>query len=389
MYVRALDVLPPILKQAILVPVPGLLSIGVSTDPTLPPKIINEVIAFQDTEAFQAILFLSEQIAFSSQFTRLLDSLKVLTDRLGFSDTAEGRVRQVIAEILGLLDSVVGGTAVAIKLIERLGIAADPIAVQQAIALVAVVMAFLDAADPLERQIILDSLLIEDPVSFGEQEGMTASSIFGLTGAAINTLTVTAVGRDVFSLSDQPMSILSILKQLKEGIGFSIGITLGDETHTTWVMNTEGQAFRQYDNYPFNSYAKIGDRYFGASADGIYELVGDTDDGEPIAAHLRTGLMNFGTMQMKRFEMAYMGLATDGTMRLKVITTSPQGDKIAYYYRMNERPTPVAQENRIKIGRGLESVYWSFELSNEDGADFEVSDMELLPMVLNNRFRRK
>lgn len=47
-------------------------------------------------------------------------------------------------------------------------------------------------------------------------------------------------------------------------------------------------AVTEYKNFAFENVLRFGDRFFGVQNDGIYELTGDTDNGEPIIAKVRT-----------------------------------------------------------------------------------------------------
>jgi hypothetical protein len=39
----------------------------------------------------------------------------------------------------------------------------------------------------------------------------------------------------------------------------------------------------------------------------------------------------------------------------------------------------------VKIGKGLRSRYWQFELVNIDGADFDLDTIEFHPVLLTRR----
>lgn len=187
------------------------------------------------------------------------------------------------------------------------------------------------------------------------------------------------------SLTDQQQ----IIQALQDGIEFGITLYTGDDTYTAWVMTPETRAMRSYSNYAFNSYAQFGGRLFGAKDDGVYVLEGDTDAGQEIVSKVRSGLLDFGSRQLKRVERAYLGYTAKGTLALRVTTTSPEGEKIDYTYRMVTPPLSDApRETRIIIGKGLQSVYWAFELDNSlDGADFELHDMTVLPIILSRKVR--
>lgn len=195
-----------------------------------------------------------------------------------------------------------------------------------------------------------------------------------------------AILTDTAELSDSVTEYLAIRQALIDGAQFGLTIYTGQDTYAAWVMTPATRAMRRYLNYPFNSFAEMGGHIYGAGPDGVFLLEGDDDAGVPIKAAVRTGLMDFGLRQLKRMDRAYLGYASDGTLILRVVNTSETGSKMECTYKMVQTTADAPREQRIPIGRGLKSVYWQFELTNDEtGSDFELHDMTLLPMVLSRR----
>lgn len=374
-------------KQAILV-APGALRVQLEESPSLPPLVIRDGVKFSDDWLYQPTWVLLDSLGLNDFFGGIYNAIKRIADQIGFNDKLIARLRIIIAEVIGLHGAQIGALAAALRIRDKLGMGESPIALVQSLMLVRSVFRLLDASLAPTKEIIAEAISFIDSIDADVLAKMLAGDQLGLSMRPVNTLLLHAIVSEQLGLHAHALTILTLRKMLESGIEFAVTLATGDEGYSTWVMNAESQAFMTYENYPFNSYAQIGDQIYGATDDGIYLLEGDDDAGDPIAARLRTGLMNFGSNQSKRMEKFYAGMTTDGTMLLKVVTTSPEGDKIAYTYRMNERPVEATQEKRISIGRGLQSVYWQFELTNEDGADFEIADMSLLPMVLASRVRR-
>lgn len=171
---------------------------------------------------------------------------------------------------------------------------------------------------------------------------------------------------------------------LEDSTGW-VGFRLSDDAVTGVVMNTEGdKPLSLYDHYNFNSMCKVGDHYLGAQDDGLYLLDGATDDGDPIQASLRTMMIDFGSPRQKRVRSAYLGYTANGKLLLRVRSVD-NGTLKEQWYEAQELAAQAPRENMIRIGRGLRSRYWQFELVNVDGADFEVDKMELHPVYLNRR----
>jgi hypothetical protein len=145
-----------------------------------------------------------------------------------------------------------------------------------------------------------------------------------------------------------------------------------------WVVNLDTNASTQYEQYGFNSFFRRGNDYYGVANDGIYKLSGDTDNGEPISALIDFENSNLGSTQAKRMSDVYIA-ASGSSLILKVVTAG----RVSYY---NTRWSGAEMKNqRAHLGKGLQSVYWQAGLSNQDGADFEVSGLEFLPIVTQRR----
>jgi len=144
-----------------------------------------------------------------------------------------------------------------------------------------------------------------------------------------------------------------------------------------WAYNLNTGAPAFYEGFNFNSFAKVGDRYFGANAAGIFVLSGDADDTAPINALVATGTR--GDKGIYRAEAVYAGARSDAPMRL---TCRVEGTEHTYTFRSapgNMAPT------RVTPGKGLRGRYWQFEVSNQDGADFEIDSLEVLPAAATRK----
>ena len=167
----------------------------------------------------------------------------------------------------------------------------------------------------------------------------------------------------------------SSLQSLQTLLG---GAELPDDA-AVWVVNLDTNASAQYENYGFNSFFQRGTDYFGVANDGIYKLSGDTDAGVPIdaiAAFVRSSL---GQQGVKRIPTAYLGTASDGALVLRVDV-----DGIVRHYKARTFSSSL-QQHRVDLGRGARGTYWEFELMNQNGEDFELADMTLLPVALDRR----
>lgn len=254
--------------------------------------------------------------------------------------------------------------------------------------------------------LVTDGIVFEALVDMLASEQVVDAAVLGSVVADLHT----AVGRAVATalldvqaapshtgvvvLSDTVLASSAVRSEaelraaLRESIGFSARLHLDNDEYIAWVLNTESTGLSRYTNYPFNSFARIGDRYYGLTSGGLYRLDGDTDDGEPISAKISTGMFDFGDRVLKGIPEAYVGYASDGTMLLRTVFVHPKtGEKAAADYRLVPRGAAATRENRFEGGRGVFSVDWSFELENVGGADFELESIEFRPVALSRRVR--
>lgn len=153
-----------------------------------------------------------------------------------------------------------------------------------------------------------------------------------------------------------------------------------DRTGEVWVVGlSEDHPTSTFENYDFNSFATIGGRTYGVKGDGLYLLDGDTDNGQPIQASVSYGRQDFGTKTMKHMTRAYVGASSTGKLYLKIIADGKE-----YLYAARSSSTEIAQQ-RIDVGRGLQANYFTFELFNKDGGDFEIDSVSFFAAEFKRR----
>lgn len=162
-------------------------------------------------------------------------------------------------------------------------------------------------------------------------------------------------------------------------------VDLGDATPVfedpgnVWVVNDDTGATSTYVNFDFNSYAKIGDAYYGVREDGLYLLEGADDFGSITLANIAFGNLDFGTTANKRVTDVYVGLSSTGKLMLKVTAGG-----VSYYYRQQRSSTANATQ-RFVPGRGLHGNLIAFELYNDDNTDFDLDSIEFSAVPLTRR----
>jgi hypothetical protein len=171
-----------------------------------------------------------------------------------------------------------------------------------------------------------------------------------------------------------------LIGQSMQSLTLPTGAELPEDA-AVWVVNLDGQskASVQYENYGFNSFFQQGGAYYGVANDGIYELAGGTDAGDPIQAYLNLGRSNLGVQGVKHMPSVYIGAASDGKLILRTDT-----DGVVRYYRARVSTADLTQQ-RVDIGRGVRGTFWELEVINENGDDFDLADLTLLPVALDRR----
>lgn len=165
--------------------------------------------------------------------------------------------------------------------------------------------------------------------------------------------------------------------QIVEGLELSGAYIGPDGSFTTWAMNTRTGAVSEYDNYQFNSFARVGNKYLGATASGLYQLTGDDDAGDAVVARLKGGFLQFGGTHLSRIKAAYLAMTGEGTAVLRIETK----DGALYNYSV---PTRDGRSTKVHMGKGQRSRYFAWELVTA-GQDFDLDTLEFVPLVVQRR----
>jgi len=253
------------------------------------------------------------------------------------------------------------------------------------------------------NQVVVDALNLIDFVGFIRgfltKESMSVGDVISQTAKILTDLIETMLlGDDVFTTRHILFSLsedldiedtASIHARLWEyltdriitsgTLSFDSSGTGSDENYT-FVMNTVTKGISEYTNYKFNSLS--GD--YAAKDEGIYQISGIQDEGIGIEALLKTGLIDFDSNIQKQVPYAYVGLNKAGSLMLKTIVTY-KGKRKERWYKVNPRAVDATDTIRVNMGKGIKSRYWQFELTNFEGADFELDSIELLPLQLKRR----
>lgn len=362
---------------------PGYMA-AISTAMT-PTMLLREQLRFDAVVDAQAIYLLREKLAMGDAPTSVLEALAALGEKLGFAEIVGIAYKMLVAETLGMAATPTAWAQVAMQLADTLTLAGGAGSALDAQVAVATAFALQDTLARVWPDTLGEALGLSDAANTTMQATLKLLDALRVQGQASNTVTFLVQCAEDVNLADAVSSTAEFQNFITEGLGLLAQITIDDATYLAWVVNTETRAPVKYRNFPFNSFAKVGKRYFGASSDGIYELAGDDDAGEPINAVLRGGLSDLGTSLLKRQHAMYLGFTTDGRMVVMATAVNAHGEREEHWYAVEERPAGALTESRIKIGKGLKSTYWGWGLANVDGADFALDTIAWYPMILERR----
>ena len=208
----------------------------------------------------------------------------------------------------------------------------------------------------------------------------TAAMSDVLQNAVVFTMSESAAMGDTAGLS------FSAFLDLSDGAAFIVNLPLEEGDFSAWVMNADTTGVTTYSNFPMLGLASYQGVPYGLTETGLYRLEGGDDDGDPIAAMVATGDMDFGTSRDKNVPRAYLYITQSGETILKTITQI-RGSRHETYYELAARTTDGGDETlrRVPLGRGVRGAWWRFELHNVDGADFELDGAEVRPVILSRR----
>jgi hypothetical protein len=238
---------------------------------------------------------------------------------------------------------------------------------------------------------IVDGTVVETASAV---EVSAASAIFqSLVGASSGVAAFAATfGRDVDALVLEA-GVASDVVTLNQTVYAAVESMLGavmvpraqGQDNPVWVVNTGLWAATRFSNYPFNSYAEIDGRFYGASEDGLYELTGETDAGANIDASAMLRRSREQSSQQKRVDRVYLHGTSDKRLEVRVIT--PTGD--VHRYRTEVDLGDEVTVQRVKLGRGLMAQYWMLEVRNYAGGDMTLDQIEIVSLHTTRKIRRE
>lgn len=276
-------------------------------------------------------------------------------------------------------------TARICKLADTIVLASRNVATLETIVNLAEALSLLSSLDTRHALSMADTLAATDAFVAQLLVLLVQAETLALIDEMASSFIFIAQSDDAIELISDQTASLTALFRADDVLAFVGRLPLGDDDYQAWVLNSDSLGVTEYTNWPFNSLATTRRGTFGLTDTGLYELVGDDDDGDPIEALLRTGDLEFSTSDHKRIDRAYLYLTSTDDVYFKTISTH-RGQRNEAWYRVDYREgANDGQTRRVRLGKGLRGTTWAFELTNIDGGDFDVRGAEVLPVKLTRK----
>lgn len=359
------------------------------------PVVTTDTVSLESTlyDARGFAVTLAEVLGFAPTLAPTYGVLMV--DTVGMSDDAlpNHYANMTLADALQLTSTLLAGIPITatdaiglaatldvqwlVELLEEIGLAGVlagdalyNLTVAETIGLVDSLRQFIDGT-------LVDSIGLEPSVTVKLTAYETLVETLGLTDTIAPQFLLSAIVEEGIGLSDADIVQMLFSPTLVDGIQLTAGYLEPNGSLTAWAMNARNRAVTEYTNYNFNSFAQLGNRYIAASESGLYELLGEDDDGSDIVARIKSGYMQFGGTHLSRLAAAYIAARSDNSFVLKIIT----GDGATYTY---EATTRSLRSSKVHMGKGQRARYFAFELTGT-GPDFDLDTLEFVPIMLSRR----
>lgn len=153
-----------------------------------------------------------------------------------------------------------------------------------------------------------------------------------------------------------------------------------DQARVIFVINADTGAVSRYQfGEAINGAALTEDGLLMSAPAGLYALDADTDAGVPIAWSLDTGFSKLGTEYLKRLSYINVLGRFSASPGLRIVSDR-DGIKREDRYVMDTRNRSSYRDGRIKIGRGIQSVFYGLGLTGTGPAEIESLQVDVEPL---------
>lgn len=311
-----------------------------------------------------------------------------VSSNVAFNDAASGILYIIASSALVLADTpsiAFHGVLEAASQLQLLDSSLDTVAATL-IASSMLVMVSEGALGQLLEDSASSAVVFTDTLAAQARAIASATSALVLADSPTDTLVAVGITADNVTFEDALNGILSGDLSLLDTLSFTGLLRITGDPYAVYSVSLGTQAVSEYTRYDYNSYCVVDDVAYGMGAEGIFELDGESDNGVNIDARFRVGLSQMGTASKKRVPAVYLGYSSSGALALRVISTaSPNAEKRVNTYELRPVAKNAMTDGRVEPSKGLNSVYYQFELANVDGSTFEFDNARVWRMVTSRR----
>lgn len=236
---------------------------------------------------------------------------------------------------------------------------------------------FSDALARFFSGIIAETIGLTTVVLPTWRPGAVVAEVLGVADSLAPKLLLRVDLTETMRVTDAQVLKMIFAGTIAEGLQIAAAYVDPSGSFTTWAVNTRTAAVTEYQNYNFNSFARMGRKYLGANATGLYELQGNRDGTDNILARIKSGLGQFGGSKLTAFAAVYLGMRGKGDLIFKLVAS----DGREYVYKIKQQDM---RTTKVNLGKGLRARYFAFELIST-GPDFSLESVEFVPMVAKRR----
>lgn len=192
------------------------------------------------------------------------------------------------------------------------------------------------------------------------------------------TLVINGVLNDALMLSDRHYGYRLLQAVIRSGL--LLGGSTGDQTAPMqYAVNVLTSALTTYDGMDFDGFALADGVTYAYRADGVYKLRPGDDNGSPVSVYVDFGSSDYGSVMAKTVEAVYLGLTTDGEVRVAV-----KADGRERVYRVIQRGPLM----RVSGAKGETAREWNMTLQVAEATDFYLDAVEHVVGVSTRRWIR-
>jgi hypothetical protein len=225
---------------------------------------------------------------------------------------------------------------------------------------------------------VSDALGVHDGPSPAWRPTASLADGLGIGSALTPKLLFKLQLHDDINVTDAQLLKMTFSGVVTDGIKIRVAYVAPGGEFTTWAVNLVNNAVTQYNNYTFNSFARLGNHYLGASEKGLYILDGQRDETSNIVSRIRSGYAQFNAGRLAGLKGVYLAMRGSGEFLFKVITDD--GAERIYKVVTNDS----MKTTRVNIGKGIRARFFAFELQST-GPDFDLESVEFIPMLPQRR----